>query len=149
MNVRLACLLFAGAVCGVLTPTLARAGSMVTCSYQAGGSAVPGYVNKDGRCVPRPASSSNEGSLPATAQCRDGRFSYSQHRSGTCSGHGGVARWMPRAPASSPAPVTNGDKIVDGEVWRCTDASDTVKYSTEKCEGGALLFTYRKKQGAQ
>ena len=29
-----------------------------------------------------------------TAVCRDGSYSYSQHRSGTCSHHGGVARWM-------------------------------------------------------
>lgn len=28
-----------------------------------------------------------------TARCRDGTFSYSQHRSGTCSGHSGVAEW--------------------------------------------------------
>jgi hypothetical protein len=28
-----------------------------------------------------------------TAMCRDGTPSYSQHRSGTCSHHGGVARW--------------------------------------------------------
>ena len=30
----------------------------------------------------------------ATAQCRDGTYSYSQHHSGTCSHHGGVARWL-------------------------------------------------------
>jgi hypothetical protein len=30
----------------------------------------------------------------ATAQCRDGSYSFSQHRSGTCSGHGGVAVWL-------------------------------------------------------
>ena len=30
----------------------------------------------------------------ATAQCRDGTYSFSQHRSGTCSHHGGVARWL-------------------------------------------------------
>jgi hypothetical protein len=28
-----------------------------------------------------------------TARCRDGAFSYSAHRSGTCSYHGGVAQW--------------------------------------------------------
>lgn len=34
-------------------------------------------------------------SLPQpTAVCRDGTYSYSKSRSGTCSGHGGVARWM-------------------------------------------------------
>jgi hypothetical protein len=30
----------------------------------------------------------------ATAQCRDGSYSYSQHHSGTCSHHGGVAQWL-------------------------------------------------------
>ncbi|KAA2266180.1 DUF3761 domain-containing protein [Solihabitans fulvus] len=30
----------------------------------------------------------------ATARCRDGEYSFSQHRSGTCSGHGGVAQWL-------------------------------------------------------
>lgn len=30
----------------------------------------------------------------ATAQCRDGTYSFSQHHSGTCSHHGGVARWL-------------------------------------------------------
>lgn len=29
----------------------------------------------------------------ATARCRDGTLSYSQHRQGTCSHHGGVAEW--------------------------------------------------------
>ena len=30
----------------------------------------------------------------ATALCRDGSYSFSQHRSGTCSHHGGVATWL-------------------------------------------------------
>ncbi len=35
------------------------------------------------------------GSPPgATAQCRDGTYSYSTHHSGTCSHHGGVAAWL-------------------------------------------------------
>jgi hypothetical protein len=37
----------------------------------------------------------------ATAQCRDGTYSYSQHRSGTCSHHGGVARWLTGSRSSS------------------------------------------------
>jgi hypothetical protein len=31
-----------------------------------------------------------------TARCKDGTMSYSQHRSGTCSRHGGVAEWLTR-----------------------------------------------------
>lgn len=51
------------------------------------------YVNSRGRCVHRPARSS---SIPhgASAQCRDGTYSFSQSRRGTCSYHGGVARWL-------------------------------------------------------
>ena len=36
---------------------------------------------------------------PPTAQCNDGSFSYSAHRSGTCGGHrGGVAQWLAEVP---------------------------------------------------
>jgi hypothetical protein len=40
--------------------------------------------------------SATGGSPPpgATALCRDGTYSFSQHRSGTCSHHGGVAKWL-------------------------------------------------------
>ncbi|WP_175611131.1 G5 domain-containing protein [Microbacterium sp. RURRCA19A] len=34
-----------------------------------------------------------ESSSGATAKCRDGSLSYSAHRSGTCSHHGGVSVW--------------------------------------------------------
>lgn len=30
----------------------------------------------------------------ATAKCNDGTYSHSAHRSGSCSGHGGVAEWL-------------------------------------------------------
>ena len=30
----------------------------------------------------------------ATARCRGGTYSFSHHRSGTCSHHGGVALWL-------------------------------------------------------
>jgi hypothetical protein len=30
---------------------------------------------------------------PVRADCKDGTVSYSKHRSGTCSRHGGVAKW--------------------------------------------------------
>lgn len=43
------------------------------------------------------------GSAPpgATARCRDGTYSYSKHRSGTCSHHGGVAKWLTGAGSST------------------------------------------------
>lgn len=48
------------------------------------------YRNSDGNCVHRPSDNPSG----ATAQCKDGTYSYSQHRSGTCSGHGGVRTWL-------------------------------------------------------
>lgn len=33
-----------------------------------------------------------------TAICKDGTYSYSQHRQGTCAGHGGVKRWIHKPP---------------------------------------------------
>ncbi|SAK72108.1 hypothetical protein AWB75_03833 [Caballeronia catudaia] len=53
------------------------------------------YVNRDGNTVHSPAHS-RSGTVPtgATAQCRDGTYSFSQHHSGTCSRHGGVAQWQ-------------------------------------------------------
>lgn len=53
------------------------------------------YTNVDGNQVHSPAYSNN-GEVPvgATARCGDGTYSFSQHRSGTCSHHGGVAQWL-------------------------------------------------------
>jgi hypothetical protein len=53
------------------------------------------YRNSNGVCVHRPVKSKGS-AVPqgATAQCRDGSYSFSQHRSGTCSHHGGVAKWL-------------------------------------------------------
>jgi len=50
------------------------------------------YTNVDGNKVHSPAYSD---SIPAgaSARCRDGTYSFSQHRSGTCSHHGGVSTW--------------------------------------------------------
>lgn len=52
------------------------------------------YRNSNGVCVHRPAKSNGSVPAGATAQCRDGSYSFSQHRSGTCSHHGGVAKWL-------------------------------------------------------
>ena len=45
------------------------------------------------------STSTSSSSSTATAQCRDGSYSYSRHRSGTCSHHGGVARWINPPPS--------------------------------------------------
>ena len=53
------------------------------------------YTNVSGNTVHSPAYSEN-GSVPsgASARCGDGTYSFSQHRSGTCSHHGGVSSWL-------------------------------------------------------
>jgi hypothetical protein len=48
------------------------------------------YLNVSHHCVHRPSSNPRG----ATAKCRDGTYSYSEHASGTCSHHGGVGRWI-------------------------------------------------------
>jgi hypothetical protein len=52
------------------------------------------YKNKSGQEVHSPAhSKDNEVPQGARAKCRDGSYSFSQHHSGTCSRHDGVATW--------------------------------------------------------
>jgi hypothetical protein len=41
-----------------------------------------------------PAAAGNTNPAGATAKCKDGTYSKSRHRSGTCSKHGGVADWL-------------------------------------------------------
>lgn len=48
------------------------------------------YVNSAGNTVESP----NSNASGATAICRDGTYSHSQSRRGTCSHHGGVAQWL-------------------------------------------------------
>ncbi|MFF0491059.1 DUF3761 domain-containing protein [Nocardia sp. NPDC003482] len=77
------------AVAAVLTPTAAAVAAppaFVACPAGE-------YQNVDNACVPRPQQSDTQPD-GATAQCKDGTYSFSQHRSGTCSGHGGVSRWL-------------------------------------------------------
>lgn len=51
------------------------------------------YINVDDQVVQSPT---HYNDIPpgACAKCRDESFSFSQHRKGTCSGHGGVAQWL-------------------------------------------------------
>lgn len=53
------------------------------------------YTNRYGETVRRPTYTVNGQPPPgASAQCRDGTYSFSQHVRGTCSHHGGVAQWL-------------------------------------------------------
>ncbi|WP_150296254.1 DUF3761 domain-containing protein [Pseudomonas extremaustralis] len=53
------------------------------------------YLNSDGKTVHSPAHTKSD-SAPqgATAKCKDSSYSFSQHRRGTCSRHGGVMAWL-------------------------------------------------------
>ena len=51
------------------------------------------YTNTSGNNVHSPAYS-NSVPVGASAQCRDGTYSFSQSRRGTCSHHGGVSNWL-------------------------------------------------------
>lgn len=84
---------------------LALVGSLVLVGPAAAQSCGEGhYRNSAGRCIPSPQppqpAPGGRGlvgpTVPAgaTARCRDGTYSFSQSRSGTCSGHGGVAEWL-------------------------------------------------------
>jgi hypothetical protein len=54
-----------------------------------------GYTNSRGEHVASPVRTL-DGQPPtgASAKCRDGTFSFSRSRRGTCSHHGGVSRWL-------------------------------------------------------
>lgn len=95
------------------------------------------------------AGSAAGGSAPAgaTARCRDGTYSFSQHRAGTCSHHGGVAAWLsgggssapqgssPGAP-SAPQPVSVGSTVLIGPRTRSSDCSRGQK-PDRRCSPGA------------
>ena len=51
------------------------------------------YTNSQGHVVHRPMQARH---LPrgATARCRDQTYSFSENHRGTCSHHGGVAKWL-------------------------------------------------------
>ena len=51
------------------------------------------YMNSKGQTIPRPENCSAP-PKGATARCRDATYSFSQSRRGTCSHHGGVAKWL-------------------------------------------------------
>ena len=64
-------------------------------------------------CLAVPVAASGGSTPPgATARCRDGTYSFSQHHQGSCSHHGGVATWLDGsstkpAPAREPTPTAS------------------------------------------
>ena len=51
------------------------------------------YTNSSGHRVHTPVQA-RSAPAGATAKCGDGTYSFSEHRSGTCSHHGGVSSWL-------------------------------------------------------
>jgi hypothetical protein len=52
------------------------------------------YKNSSGSCIHSPAKKVGDAwPVGSSAKCADSTFSYSVHRRGTCSHHGGVAVW--------------------------------------------------------
>lgn len=76
------------------SPTATREATSSSTTGGGGGSSSDYYTNSRGVQVRRPTRSDGGPPPGASAQCRDGSYSFSQSRRGTCSGHGGVARWL-------------------------------------------------------
>ena len=55
--------------------------------------AVGYYYNSNGTKVSSPVKAITA-PYGASAKCKDGTYSFSKHRSGTCSGHRGVSKWL-------------------------------------------------------
>ena len=63
-------------------------------SYTDAQSCEAGYYQASGGdCVHRPVEA-DAAPAGSTAHCSDGTYSYSEHRQGTCSYHGGVDEWL-------------------------------------------------------
>ena len=81
----------AGIVAALLVSAPTASAEAVTEAQSPAASFPNCYINRDGNCVeePTPAPTPPPG---ATYLCNDGTYSFSQHRAGACSHHGGVAQ---------------------------------------------------------
>ena len=68
-------------------------------AYQRYGGAAAPSAYDGSYAAPTGTSTGSSTTSGPSAQCRDGSYSYSQHRSGTCSHHGGVDHWINPPPA--------------------------------------------------
>ena len=93
LNIRAICLAVAIAAATIPATTVASFATPVAAVQSSCGDGY--YRNSAGRCVQRPTRTpNNRPPAGATARCRDGTYSFSQSRRGTCSHHGGVATWL-------------------------------------------------------
>jgi hypothetical protein len=95
-------------------------------------------------CIVVPSALAGSTPAGATARCRDGTYSFSQHRSGTCSDHGGVAVWLagsaPASGGSSPGtpakPPSVGSTVLLGPTTR-TSGCRRGQEPDRRCSPGA------------
>jgi uncharacterized protein DUF3761 len=71
--------------------------------------------------VPRqqPQQPTSQAPAGATARCRDGTYSFSRHRSGTCSYHGGVATWLGAARTLPPTASDTSGQVPERDSPTC------------------------------
>jgi len=86
-------LLIGLAMLGVASTTLPRRGPSPSRARAALRRATGYYTNVDGHRVHRRFHAARQ-PAGASAQCRDGSYSFSEHHMGTCSHHGGVSSWL-------------------------------------------------------
>jgi hypothetical protein len=67
----------------------------------------------------RPQQTTSPAPAGATARCRDGTYSFSKHRSGTCSHHGGVATWLDSGRTLSPTASDTPGQVPGGGSPAC------------------------------
>jgi hypothetical protein len=81
-------------VCALLVSGTANARHHTRHTYSSDSSSSSDYYTaRSGHRVHRPVQASHA-PQGASAQCRDRSWSFSESRRGTCSHHGGVARWL-------------------------------------------------------
>ncbi|MBW8825258.1 MAG: DUF3761 domain-containing protein [Acidobacteria bacterium] len=91
-------------LCSLLVASVLLVAPVVAAS-PASGCPAGTYQNVSHKCVPSPTKAP-KAPVGASARCRDGSYSFSQHRSGTCSGHGGVAVWLTATSTSTTRQLT-------------------------------------------
>lgn len=77
----------------LFTLKIANGGNPGPCKHYPCSTDDTSYVNRYGDEVSMPVYT-DEQPEDATARCRNGSYSFSQHRSGTCSREGGVDEWL-------------------------------------------------------
>ena len=84
----------APAVAASTAPAAASAAPAAAPAAPAAGTAMTAAKSSTASKSAPTATAGNTDPTGATAKCKDGTYSKSQHHSGTCSSHGGVAEWL-------------------------------------------------------